>query len=86
MIAESTSYTNVDDLKDDLWTEVDYYLSLRGDNNINSDGTFEGSLRLMRLSNDSRTCLEWQMGRAVFREQQPFNHAATGDRDPRRNR
>ncbi len=46
------TYTTIDDLRDDRWTEEDLYVSLRG-GSISNDGSFEGSLKLLELSTNT---------------------------------
>ena len=44
------TYTTIEDLKNDQWTFNDLYVSLDGQNNINNDGGFEGTLKLFELN------------------------------------
>lgn len=46
------TYTTLDDLRDDQWTEEDLYISFR-EGSINNDGSFEGTLKLLELSTNT---------------------------------
>lgn len=47
------TYTTIDDLKKDQWTFNDLSISLDGQNNINNDGSFEGTLDVVGITGTS---------------------------------
>ena len=46
------TYTTIEDLKADRWTEEDLYIALRS-GSIGNDGSFEGTLKVLELSTDN---------------------------------
>ncbi len=46
------TYTTIEELKRDDWTQEDLYVSLRG-GRISNDGSFEGTLSVLELSTDT---------------------------------
>ena len=56
------TYTTIDDLKDDLWTEEDLYVELLGNGNINNDGSFKGTLKILELGTDNELNSEGKWG------------------------
>ena len=47
------TYTTIDDLKKDNYTRENLYISLGGTNNINNDGSFNGTLELVNYDTNS---------------------------------
>ena len=55
------TYTTIDDLENDRWTEEDRYISL-GSGNINNDGSFDGTLTVLELNTDNELDSEGKWG------------------------
>ena len=56
------TYTTVEDLKADRWIEEDFYISLKGSGNIDNDGDFEGTLKVLKLSTQSELVSQGKWG------------------------
>ena len=55
------TYTTVQDLKADRWTEEDFYIALSS-GSIGNDGSFEGTLKVLELSTDSELASQGKWG------------------------
>ena len=55
------TYTTIEDLKADRWTEEDLYVALRG-GRIDNDGSFEGTLKVLELSTDNELTSQGKWG------------------------
>ena len=55
------TYTTIEDLKDDRWTEEDLYIALRS-GSIGNDGSFEGTLKVLELSTDNELISQGKWG------------------------
>ena len=56
------TYTTIDDLKNDQWYEEDLYVELLGNGNINNDGSFKGTLKVLELSTNNELDSEGKWG------------------------
>ena len=56
------TYSTIDDLQNDRWTEEDLYVSLEGNNNILNDGSFEGTLKVIEFSTNNELASQGKWG------------------------
>ena len=56
------TYSSIDDLKNDNWTEELIYIALNGNGNIRNDGSFEGTLKVLEYGTDREFTSEGKWG------------------------
>jgi hypothetical protein len=56
------TYSTIDDLKNDRWTEEDLYIALNGNQNIRNNGSFEGTLEVLEYATDNKLASQGKWG------------------------
>ena len=70
------TYTTVEDLKADRSIEEDFYFSLKGSGNINNDGDFEGTLKVLELSTQRELVSQGKWGGVFSENSNELTHPA----------